>query len=264
MSVLVAIVGEGVRWSVCEDTPGPPSGGTVRVHPRPCGALSPDRAAPETHGRRTAVPGGRPGPARSPLGPATGWGFRLCLVTTAEGMPVAWCPASPGLGEREVMTALLERDHHLIRRGQVILADKGFAGEEFEAFVSERLGAHLVRPDRKDEPVRRGKTARVRQWIEAVIDTLNGRLSLEQHGGRTPAGVFAPDRTTAPRPRRRHLAQLDHRRHGQTIPDRLRPLRTLDSVIQGAKPPGGGPPSARSARAGGWGAEPPTTGAARG
>ncbi|GAA2409428.1 hypothetical protein GCM10010420_42320 [Streptomyces glaucosporus] len=32
---------------------------------------------------------------------------------------------------------------------------------------------------------------RVRQWIEAVIDTLKGRLSLEQHGGRTPAGVFA-------------------------------------------------------------------------
>jgi len=106
-------------------------------------------------------------------------------------MPVTWCPASPKLGEREVMTALLERDHHLIRRGQVILADKGFAGKEFEAFVSERLGAHLVRPDRKDEPVRHGKTARVRQWIEAVIDTLKGQLSLEQHGGRTPAGVFA-------------------------------------------------------------------------
>ncbi|MBB6440268.1 hypothetical protein HNQ79_006783 [Streptomyces candidus] len=31
----------------------------------------------------------------------------------------------------------------------------------------------------------------MRQWIEAVIDTLKGQLSLEQHGGRTPAGVFA-------------------------------------------------------------------------
>jgi hypothetical protein len=119
------------------------------------------------------------------------WGFRLYLLTTAEGMPVSWCLANPKLGEREVMTALLERDHHLVRAGQVILADKGFAGKEFEAFLTERLGVHLVRPDRKDEPVRHGRLARCRQWIEAVFDTLKGQLSLEQHGGRTPSGVFA-------------------------------------------------------------------------
>lgn len=45
------------------------------------------------------------------------WGFRLYLLTTAEGMPVSWCLANPKLGEREVMTALLERDHHLVRAG---------------------------------------------------------------------------------------------------------------------------------------------------
>ncbi|OPF72779.1 IS982 family transposase, partial [Streptomyces antioxidans] len=115
----------------------------------------------------------------------------LYLLTTAEGMPVSWCLANPKLGEREVMTALLERDHHLVRAGQVILADKGFAGKEFEAFITERLEGHLVRPDRKDEPTRHGRLARCRQWIEAVFDTLKGQLSLEQHGGRTPAGVFA-------------------------------------------------------------------------
>ncbi|AKG46840.1 transposase [Streptomyces xiamenensis] len=45
------------------------------------------------------------------------WGFRLYLVTTAEGMPVTWCLAHPKLGEREAMTALLERDHRLVRAG---------------------------------------------------------------------------------------------------------------------------------------------------
>lgn len=105
-------------------------------------------------------------------------------------MPVTWCLANPKLGERKVTAALLERDHRLVRAGQVILADKGSAGREFEAFVTNRLGAHLVRPDRKDEPARFGKIARVRQWIEAVIDTLKGQLSLEQHDGTTPAGVF--------------------------------------------------------------------------
>ena len=119
------------------------------------------------------------------------WGLRLYLVTTAEGMPVTWCLAHPKIGEREVMRALLERDHHLVRAGQVILADKGFAGREFEAFLAEDLGVHLIRPDRWDEPARHGRLARSRQWIEAVFNTLKGQLSLEAHGGRTPAGVFA-------------------------------------------------------------------------
>lgn len=119
------------------------------------------------------------------------WGFRLYLITTSEGMPVIWGLARPGLGEREVTQALLERDHHLTRAGQVILADKGFAGRGFEAFITHSLRAHLIRPDRKDEPPRFGKLARQRQWIEAIIDTLKGQLTLEDHGGRTLAGVYA-------------------------------------------------------------------------
>ena len=156
------------------------------------------------------------------------WGFRLYLVTTAEGMPVTWCLANPKIGEREMMTALLERGHHLVHQGQVILADKGFAGKEFEAFVAERLSAHPVRPDRKDEPVRHGKTARVRQWIEAVIDTPQRPAQPRTTRRQNPGRGLRPHRATTPRPRRRHLAQLDHRRTDQTITDRLRPLKTSD------------------------------------
>ena len=119
------------------------------------------------------------------------WGFRLYLITTAEGMPVIWGLAHPGLGEREVTQAVLERDHHLVAAGQVILGDKGFAGRDFEAFIRNDLQAHLIRPDRKDEPPRFGRLARHRQWIEAIIDTLKGQLTLEDHGGRTLAGVYA-------------------------------------------------------------------------
>jgi hypothetical protein len=119
------------------------------------------------------------------------WGFRLYLISTAEGMPIIWGLANPKMGEREVTQALLERDHHLVHAGQVILGDKGFAGRDFEGFVRDELGAHLVRPDRKDEPARFGKLARCRQWIEAVFDTLKGQLTLEQHAGRTLAGVYA-------------------------------------------------------------------------
>jgi hypothetical protein len=98
--------------------------------------------------------------------------------------------ANPKIGECEVTQAMLERDHHLIRAGQVILGDKGFAGRDFEAFV-ESIGAQLIRPDRRDEKPRFGDFGGIRQWIESVFDTLKDQLSLEGHGGRTIAGVYA-------------------------------------------------------------------------
>jgi len=119
------------------------------------------------------------------------WGFRLYLISTAEGMPIIWGLANPKIGEREVTRALLEHDHQLIRAGQVIVGDKGFAGNEFEAFITDNLGARLVRPDRKNEPKRFGKIAHIRQWIEAIFDTLKGQLGLEEHGGRTLSGLYA-------------------------------------------------------------------------
>ena len=119
------------------------------------------------------------------------WGFRLYLICTAEGMPIIWGLASPKIGERDVVAALLAHDQHLIRAGQVLLGDKNFTGRQFEATLHEDFGVYLIRPDRKDEPTRHGSLARCRQWIEAVFDTLKGQLTLEAHGGRTLAGVYA-------------------------------------------------------------------------
>jgi len=76
------------------------------------------------------------------------WGFRLYLVTTAEGMPVIWGLAHPGLGEREVAAALFTREHYLVRAGQVILGDKGFAGRDSEP----RPGA-ARQPTRQPVPI---------------------------------------------------------------------------------------------------------------
>lgn len=119
------------------------------------------------------------------------WGFRLYLVTTPDGMPVIWGLAHPSVGEREAAEVIFDHDHHLLCPGQIIVADKGFAGREFEGFVHDELGATLIRPDRKDEPPRFGSLGGMRQWIESVFDTLKDQLGLEHHRGRTIAGVRA-------------------------------------------------------------------------
>jgi hypothetical protein len=117
------------------------------------------------------------------------WGLKLYLVCAGDGMPIMWCLANPKIGEREVLAALLEHNHHLIRDGQVLLADKGFAGKDFKQ-LTERMKLRLLRPDRRDETYTNGNLGGVRQWIESVNQTLKGQLDLEDHGGRTPAGVF--------------------------------------------------------------------------
>jgi hypothetical protein len=116
------------------------------------------------------------------------WGLKLYALTTPDGVPVAWCLASPKLGEREVALALLDRGN--LQPGQVLVVDKGLAGAAVDEHVAS-LEAVLVRPDRRDEPARFGTLRPVRQWIESIIDTLKGQLGLEQHGGRTLAGVHA-------------------------------------------------------------------------
>jgi hypothetical protein len=115
------------------------------------------------------------------------WGLRLHLLTTPDGAVVAWALADPKLGDREVAQAMLENSPP--RPGLLIVADKGYAGREFEDFVRE-LAAVLVRPDRRGERRRYGKLAWIRQRIESINDTLKGQLGLEEHGGRTHLGVF--------------------------------------------------------------------------
>jgi hypothetical protein len=119
------------------------------------------------------------------------WGLKLYLLACPDGMPAAWCLATPTLGEREAAEALLDRAARqgILRPGMAILADKGLAGRQFDAVVGE-LGAVLARPDRRDEPSRFGNLGGVRQWIEAIINTLKDQLSLERHGAHTIQGVW--------------------------------------------------------------------------
>jgi Transposase DDE domain len=117
------------------------------------------------------------------------WGFRLYVLAGPDGLPVAWCLATPKLGEREVVAAMLDHERTRLRPGLVILADKGLAGRDFAQLVADH-GARLLRPDRADEPYRLGSLGRWRQWIESTFDTLKDQLGLEQHRGRTPGGVF--------------------------------------------------------------------------
>lgn len=115
------------------------------------------------------------------------WGFRLYLLCASDGMPIAFELAPANAPEREVAAEMLAR---LDLDGYTIIADKGFAGEDFEALVAS-LGAQLLRPDRRDEQPRFGHLGGIRQWIESIIDQTKDQLSLERHGARKLPSLIA-------------------------------------------------------------------------
>ena len=109
------------------------------------------------------------------------WGMRLNGCFGLDGAPrgaVLWAADRP---EREVARELLPR---VVKGGEAVVCDKGYASAELEAEVAE-LGALIVRPARRDEPQNGVRLAAIRQRIESVYQTLKDILTLERHGART-------------------------------------------------------------------------------
>jgi hypothetical protein len=118
----------------------------------------------------------------------------LRLICTPAGLPITWALAHPKLDERQVLMSVLDHDAHLLgaRPGLLLIADKGYASTELDAYLHAR-GVALLRPAYRNRAPRPGQAllAPIRQLIESVNDTLKGQLDLELHGGRTLAGVTA-------------------------------------------------------------------------
>lgn len=115
------------------------------------------------------------------------WGMRLHLACSPDGTPRAAALVAADRPEREVALQILP---HVLRGGETIVCDKGYAGHEFASTLA-RLGATVVRPARRNEPDHGIHLAPIRQRIESVFHTCKDLLSLERHGARTPRNLFA-------------------------------------------------------------------------
>ena len=119
------------------------------------------------------------------------WGLKLYLVTSIEGIPIAWCLARPNIGEAEIAAELLAhaRDQAMLPEQVWLIGDKGFDGRAWHRDLHE-LRILFARPDKKNETYAHGSLGGIRQRIEAIIATLKSQLNLEHHHGRTHHGVI--------------------------------------------------------------------------
>ena len=71
-----------------------------------------------------------------------------------------------------------------------MIADKGFAGAEFEQLVTA-LGAGYSAPTAKTNNPASARSAASGNGSNRLFDTLKDQLSLERHGGRTLRGLVS-------------------------------------------------------------------------
>ena len=119
------------------------------------------------------------------------YGFKVALVVDPEGIITAFGLAPAASDERPIGDALLASDRY-----GAYLADKGFAGIEWERLWMEIYGA-LVAATPKDNS-RRAWSKADRRWasgkrqiIEGVIYQLKDFFSMERHRAKTLGGLLA-------------------------------------------------------------------------
>ena len=152
------------------------------------------------------------------------WGAKLLIICTCDGTITGFSLANPKLyGERQQARQTLERQPaNRPAPGTALVTDKGLSGEDFEEFItSDDLALVLIRPARKDEnspqaipelaaPARRGNHLDAEEPARPRTPRRPG-----------PRRALGQDPPAPARPQRRHLAQLDDQRTGQTLPDQL-------------------------------------------
>src|SRR5260370_22978637 len=119
--------------------------------------------------------------------------MRVLIVTCGGAVSGLGIDNPTVAGEREEVRQMpADQPDNRPAPGTAIVADKGFAGDDFEEFLAgPELDLTLIRPARKNEKNPRCFPNWLRQRVEAIIWTLKHQPSLDHHGGRVPAGLWA-------------------------------------------------------------------------
>jgi hypothetical protein len=150
------------------------------------------------------------------------YGFKVALVVDPYGVITAFGLAPAASDERPIGDALLASDRH----GAYYLADKGFAGIEWERLWMEIYGALVAATPKNNS--RRAWSKADRRWasgkrqiVEGVISQLKDFFSLERHRAKTLEGLLT-----------RLAAKVAAYTCAQQINDSLgRPLRHLADLL---------------------------------
>lgn len=118
------------------------------------------------------------------------YGYKLVMLTTLSGVPVAYDLVPANTDERKSSEAILD-----VVKGAKIIGDKGFLGAEWQAKVYSETGNEVITPKRKNQKEQHpdgfeATLNRVRERIEGVFNELqNTGRNLERLLAKTITGL---------------------------------------------------------------------------
>lgn len=118
------------------------------------------------------------------------WGYKLAMLTTADGIPVAFELVPANTDERDAAEEVL----HAANPGSIALGDKGFIDEERQEDWKQHYGVTLYTYKRKNQhqqnpPVVQQLLSENRRQIETTFSSLDRVEGLEDHGAKTVLGL---------------------------------------------------------------------------
>ncbi len=103
------------------------------------------------------------------------FGYKLVMLSTLEGLPIAYDLVPANTDERAAVEGVLQ-----LVRGCDIYGDKGFIGEDWQEGITESTGNHIWTIQRCNQShTLKDLSSRVRQRIEGVFHEI-------QNTGRNP------------------------------------------------------------------------------
>ena len=146
----------------------------------------------------------------------------LTCDCTEDGMPIMWCLTNSKIGEREVVAALRNTTTISSLPGRSCWPTRASPAKGLTAHRREGTVSATPGPQGRDLPQRQPRRS---PSVDRVSQPDPQRATRPRKPRRQNSRrSIHPHRTTPPGPRHRDLAQLDHRRHQQTLTDRLQPL----------------------------------------
>lgn len=115
------------------------------------------------------------------------WGYKLVLLTTLDGLPIAYELVPANTAERQAAESILPYVRHA-----TIIGDKGFIGEEWQAQIQQQTGNRLVTPQRRNQLIQ--LPSGVQKLVNRVRERIEGAFHELQNTGRHLERLLAKTR----------------------------------------------------------------------
>lgn len=107
------------------------------------------------------------------------FGYKLTMISTLEGLPIAYDLVPANTDERQAVESILE-----VVRGSDIYGDKGFIGQDWQSEIFHSTSNRILTIHRENQ--HHQNSSQLKRWISRIRQRIEGVFHEIQNTGRNP------------------------------------------------------------------------------